>query len=68
MLLQVWDPDGLANTSVEHLKQRWKITPYEELGLYGQVYATIVRGHLVYTLAGDVSKSVCGKTILKQDL
>ncbi len=68
LLLQVWNPDGLADTSLEHLKQRWNVTPYEDLELYGQVYATFVRGHQVYTLEDDVSKSVCGKTVLKQHL
>ena len=67
-VLQVWDPEALALTSTEALQQRWKITPYEDLELYGKVHATFVRGHQVYTLKSSVSKNVCGKTVLKQDL
>ena len=66
--LQVWDPEALALTSTEALQQRWKITPYEDLELYGKVHATFVRGHQVYSLKTSVSKNVCGTTILKQDL
>ena len=68
MLLQIWNPDALADTSLGHLQQRWNITAYEGKELYGEVHATIVRGHLVYTLEDSVSKAVCGKTVLKQDL
>ena len=67
-VLQVWDAEALALTSTEALQQRWKVTPYEDLELYGKVHATFVRGHQVYTLKDSVSKNVCGKTVLKQDL
>jgi len=67
-VLQVWNPDALADTSLESLKQRWDVTPYEDLELYGQVHATFVRGHQVYTKADGVAKTVCGKTVLKQSL
>lgn len=68
MMLQVWDPDTLADTSTEHLQQRWDLTAYEGMELYGQVHATFVRGQQVYSLADSVTKRVCGKSIRKQDL
>lgn len=67
---QVWDPEALADTSIESLQHRHKLSPYTGLPLHGRVAATFVRGHQVFsaTAKKPVSPNVCGKPVLKHQL
>lgn len=66
----MWDPEALANTSVESLQHRHKLSPYTDMALHGRVEATFVRGHQVFSAAAKkpLSPQVCGKPVLKQNL
>ncbi|KAK9906326.1 hypothetical protein WJX75_000004 [Coccomyxa subellipsoidea] len=66
----VWDPEALADTSIESLQHRHKLSPYTGLPLHGRVAATFVRGHQVFSASAKkpVSPNVCGKPVLKHQL
>lgn len=64
-MLQVWDPEALADTSSASLHHRHKSTPYQDMKLLGRVKATFVQGHLVFTEAEGPTSSACGSVLLK---
>lgn len=63
--LQVWDPSQLADTSIQSLQHRHKLSPYNDRALAGQVIATFVRGQQVFANGSSLATQSCGRTIAK---
>jgi hypothetical protein len=61
---QVWDPESIANTTLEANQHKHKVTPYADMPLKGKVLATFVGGHKVFDEQDGVYHGACG-TILK---
>jgi dihydroorotase-like cyclic amidohydrolase len=64
--LVVWDPDQLADTSVEGNRHRHKLSPYTGTQLYGKVLSTFVHGHQVYRADAGLHKQACGELVLRK--
>ena len=61
--LQVWDPEALADTSLEGNQHKHKVTPYADMPLKGKVLATYVGGHRVYEEHHGVFSGACGSVL-----
>lgn len=66
MLLQVWDPEALADTSIGHNRHQHKLSPYADMKLRGKVLATFVKGHKVYDEQQGVFAGHCGQVVRRK--
>ena len=68
-LLQVWDPEALADTSEGGCRHKHtSTTAYQNQQLKGRVKATFVRGQQVFSDAKGVAHDACGATLLRGSL
>jgi len=63
--ITVWHPDRLADTSRAALRHKHKLTPYEDMELYGRVAATFVNGRLVFDEKRGLYPTACGDLSLR---
>eukprot|EP00879_Flechtneria_rotunda_P024398 GHRR01025861.1.p2 GENE.GHRR01025861.1~~GHRR01025861.1.p2 ORF type:complete len:230 (+),score=53.22 GHRR01025861.1:207-896(+) len=64
--LVVWDPETLADTSQQHNRHRHKLSPYNDMYLQGNVLATFVKGHKVFSEDEGVFDGHCGEVIRRK--
>ncbi|XP_072474849.1 allantoinase, mitochondrial-like isoform X2 [Notamacropus eugenii] len=64
--LVIWDPDKEFEVNETMIQHKNKLTPYLGFHLHGEVFATIVRGNLVY-LNGEFSPTPLGNLLLVQN-
>ena len=57
LLLQVWNPNELADTSRDSLNHKHKLTPYQDMKLKGKVVATYADGQQVSSIS--LSQCLC---------
>ncbi|XP_061096939.1 allantoinase, mitochondrial [Conger conger] len=61
--LVIWEPEKVFEVKEENIHHKNKLTPYLGFKLRGKVYATIVRGKIVYK-QGSFSSQPLGKHLL----
>ncbi|XP_066566515.1 allantoinase, mitochondrial [Amia ocellicauda] len=61
--LVIWDPDKEFELNEDDIHHKNKLSPYLGFRLHGQVFATIVRGQIVY-MQGTFSPQPLGKLLL----
>ncbi|KAM9033568.1 allantoinase, mitochondrial-like [Sarcophilus harrisii] len=61
--LVIWDPDKELEVNERMIQHKNKLTPYLGFRLLGEVFATVVRGNLVY-LNGEFSPTPLGNLLL----
>jgi hypothetical protein len=60
---QVWEPEGLADTSQEGNRHQHPISPYSGKELLGKTVSTIVGGKVMF-LNGLVHEKPCGNVVV----
>ncbi|XP_074163769.1 allantoinase, mitochondrial-like [Sminthopsis crassicaudata] len=64
--LVIWDPDKELEVNERMIQHKNKLTPYLGFRLLGEVFATVVRGNLVY-LNGEFSPTPLGNLLLVEN-
>jgi allantoinase len=66
--LQAWDPDALADTSVAGNQHRHKLSPYNDMELFGDVNAVIVGGYVLKLRAANkgLHYMPCGQRLVSR--